>query len=262
MEYEYSAVTADGTTIDFTPPVDGPPAVVLPQHRVFSCDYGCACAARSAPSSSGGFWPGAVSTSSRRRTAPASPRVESSWECVGSAQRRDALAGDPSLRTRCESKIRQSVEQDAQRRGQFGKREPISDAAVRALAETDEGRGSAGDVEYVGLGIDRGSRLAALIANSIGVCAGMSMPCQVTASGQTRGNMPTGASQRRPSRSPTASARRDPSAVAPSDRGGSAGPREHCPSRAWWCQRRPDRATGRTTTPARRRVARLHRWWP
>jgi hypothetical protein len=40
MEYQYSTVTADGTTIDFTPPADGPPAVVLPQHRVFSREYG------------------------------------------------------------------------------------------------------------------------------------------------------------------------------------------------------------------------------
>ena len=40
MEYQYSTVTADGTTIDFAPPADGPPAVVLPQHRVFSREYG------------------------------------------------------------------------------------------------------------------------------------------------------------------------------------------------------------------------------
>ena len=40
MEYQYSTVTADGRTIDFTPPADGPPAVVLPQHRVFSRAYG------------------------------------------------------------------------------------------------------------------------------------------------------------------------------------------------------------------------------
>lgn len=40
MEYQYSTVTADGTTIDFTPPSDGPPAVVLPQDRVFSREYG------------------------------------------------------------------------------------------------------------------------------------------------------------------------------------------------------------------------------
>ena len=33
MEYQYSTVTADGRTIDFTPPADGPPAVVLPQLR-------------------------------------------------------------------------------------------------------------------------------------------------------------------------------------------------------------------------------------
>jgi hypothetical protein len=40
MEYQYSTVTADGRTIDLTPPADGPPAVVLPQHRVFSRVYG------------------------------------------------------------------------------------------------------------------------------------------------------------------------------------------------------------------------------
>jgi hypothetical protein len=40
MEYRYSTVTADGTTIDFTPPADGRPAVVLPQDRVFSREYG------------------------------------------------------------------------------------------------------------------------------------------------------------------------------------------------------------------------------
>jgi hypothetical protein len=40
MEYQYSTVAADGTTIDFTPPADGPPAIVLPQHRVFSREYG------------------------------------------------------------------------------------------------------------------------------------------------------------------------------------------------------------------------------
>ena len=40
MEHQYSTVTADGTTIDFTPPADGPPAVVLPQDRVFSREYG------------------------------------------------------------------------------------------------------------------------------------------------------------------------------------------------------------------------------
>jgi hypothetical protein len=39
-KYQYSAVTADGTTIEFTPPPDGPPAITLPQDRVFSRDYG------------------------------------------------------------------------------------------------------------------------------------------------------------------------------------------------------------------------------
>lgn len=40
MEYQYSTVAADGTTIDFTPPADGPPAIVLPQYRVFSREHG------------------------------------------------------------------------------------------------------------------------------------------------------------------------------------------------------------------------------
>jgi hypothetical protein len=40
MEYQYSTVTADGTTIEFAPPPDGPPAIVLPQDRVFSREYG------------------------------------------------------------------------------------------------------------------------------------------------------------------------------------------------------------------------------
>jgi hypothetical protein len=39
MEYQYCSVTADGTTIEFTPPPDGPPKVVLPQDRVFSREY-------------------------------------------------------------------------------------------------------------------------------------------------------------------------------------------------------------------------------
>jgi hypothetical protein len=40
MEYQYPTATADGTTIDFTPPADAPPADVLPQDRVFSREYG------------------------------------------------------------------------------------------------------------------------------------------------------------------------------------------------------------------------------
>jgi hypothetical protein len=39
-EHQYSSVTADGVTIDFTPPADGPPRVTLPQDRVFSREYG------------------------------------------------------------------------------------------------------------------------------------------------------------------------------------------------------------------------------
>jgi hypothetical protein len=40
MEYQYATVTADGNTIEFTPPADGPPATRLPQDRVFSRAYG------------------------------------------------------------------------------------------------------------------------------------------------------------------------------------------------------------------------------
>ena len=40
MEYQYSAVDAGGTMINFMPPPDGPPAVALPQYRVFSREYG------------------------------------------------------------------------------------------------------------------------------------------------------------------------------------------------------------------------------
>lgn len=40
MEYQHATVIADGVTIDFTPPPDGPPALVLPQDRVFSREYG------------------------------------------------------------------------------------------------------------------------------------------------------------------------------------------------------------------------------
>jgi hypothetical protein len=40
MEYQYATVTADGATIEFTPPPDGPPSIVLPQYRVFSRENG------------------------------------------------------------------------------------------------------------------------------------------------------------------------------------------------------------------------------
>jgi hypothetical protein len=40
LEYQYSSVTADGTTIAFTPPPDGPPAITLPQARVFCRENG------------------------------------------------------------------------------------------------------------------------------------------------------------------------------------------------------------------------------
>lgn len=36
LEYEYATVTADGTTIRFTPSAQGTPTIVLPQARVFS----------------------------------------------------------------------------------------------------------------------------------------------------------------------------------------------------------------------------------
>ena len=39
LEYEYTGVTADGTTIDFTPP-QGRKTLVLPQQRVLSREYG------------------------------------------------------------------------------------------------------------------------------------------------------------------------------------------------------------------------------
>lgn len=40
MEYQYATVAADGNTIEFTPLPDGPPALALPQDRVFSREYG------------------------------------------------------------------------------------------------------------------------------------------------------------------------------------------------------------------------------
>ncbi|ETW23849.1 hypothetical protein [Mycobacterium gastri] len=40
LEYEYSAVTADATTIRFTPASDPTPGIVLPQARVFSRETG------------------------------------------------------------------------------------------------------------------------------------------------------------------------------------------------------------------------------
>jgi hypothetical protein len=40
LEYEYSTVAADGTTIEFHPPGGGKGALVLPQQRVFSREYG------------------------------------------------------------------------------------------------------------------------------------------------------------------------------------------------------------------------------
>jgi hypothetical protein len=40
LEYQYSSVTADGRTIEFAPPADRPPTVVLPQSRVFCRENG------------------------------------------------------------------------------------------------------------------------------------------------------------------------------------------------------------------------------
>jgi hypothetical protein len=84
LEYQYSAVEADGTTIEFAPPADGPPPIVLPQARVFSRDYGARLPPKSARSSSGGCWRAERSTSSRRRrAATASPRAGSSGRRSG-----------------------------------------------------------------------------------------------------------------------------------------------------------------------------------
>jgi hypothetical protein len=40
LEYQYAMVVADGRTIDFSAPADGPPDVVLPQARVFCRENG------------------------------------------------------------------------------------------------------------------------------------------------------------------------------------------------------------------------------
>jgi hypothetical protein len=40
LEYQYSSTVADGRTIVRTPPTDGPPAVTLPQMRVFCRENG------------------------------------------------------------------------------------------------------------------------------------------------------------------------------------------------------------------------------
>lgn len=40
LEYQYSAVTADGRTVAFTPPAGGPQAIELPQARVFCRENG------------------------------------------------------------------------------------------------------------------------------------------------------------------------------------------------------------------------------
>ncbi|WP_319452303.1 MULTISPECIES: hypothetical protein [unclassified Mycobacterium] len=54
LEYQYSSVTADGSTIAFAPPPDGPPAVTLPQARVFCRENG----ARLKPELSAEFFTG------------------------------------------------------------------------------------------------------------------------------------------------------------------------------------------------------------
>jgi hypothetical protein len=40
LEYQYASVSADGRTVRFTPPAGGPPAIVLPQARVFCQENG------------------------------------------------------------------------------------------------------------------------------------------------------------------------------------------------------------------------------
>ena len=45
LEYEYTDVTAGGTTIEFKPP-QGSTALVLPQQRVFSREHGVRLPAR------------------------------------------------------------------------------------------------------------------------------------------------------------------------------------------------------------------------
>jgi hypothetical protein len=66
MEYQYSTMTADGTTINFTPPADAPPVVELPQHRVFSREYGVRLPQKVTLSSSAAYWPAEVSPSRAR----------------------------------------------------------------------------------------------------------------------------------------------------------------------------------------------------
>ena len=76
MEYQYSTVTADGTTIDFTPPADGPPAVVLPQDRVFSREYGVRLPGKVSAEFFRRLLAAAASTSSRRRRAATASRAK------------------------------------------------------------------------------------------------------------------------------------------------------------------------------------------
>lgn len=68
LEYQYSSVAADGSTVEFTPPPDGPPRVTLPQARVFCRENG----ARLAPELSAEFFTGLLAVRGFEVTAPAS----------------------------------------------------------------------------------------------------------------------------------------------------------------------------------------------
>lgn len=78
LEYEYSDVTADGTTIEFKPP-QGRGTLILPQQRVFSREYGVRLPAKTSAEffrrrlTARGF----ESTSPRRRAAVISPHAVS-----------------------------------------------------------------------------------------------------------------------------------------------------------------------------------------
>jgi hypothetical protein len=76
LEFEYSSVIADGTTIEFRPP-QGRSALILPQQRVFSRQYGVRRRLRPARSSSGADSPvaGSTSTEAPNRAATTSPPV-------------------------------------------------------------------------------------------------------------------------------------------------------------------------------------------
>ena len=83
LEYQYSAVTADGTTVEFTRPPDGPPEMVLPQDQVFSREYGARLPSKVSASSSGDRWLAGASPSRVRHPEVASPHAESDGRPVG-----------------------------------------------------------------------------------------------------------------------------------------------------------------------------------